>query len=505
MFKKILIANRGEIAVRIITTAKEMGIKTVAVYSDFDRYSLFAKIADEAYYIGESPSSQSYLCAEKIIEVAKKSGAEGIHPGYGFLSERGYFAKMCEDNGIKFIGPGYKSIDLLGSKTEAKALSIKNKIPVVPGTDKPLQDFSLIKSIAKDIGYPILIKASAGGGGKGMRIVREEADIESSLSMAQSEAKSSFGDDSVFIEKYIENPRHIEFQILADEHGNVIHLGERECSMQRRHQKIIEETPSVIMDEKLRNEMGECAKKIVKAAGYSNAGTVEFIVDQQNNFYFLEVNTRLQVEHPITELRTGLDLVREQLKIASGEKLSLKQEDVQLMGHTIECRICAEDSEANFMPSTGKITYMKNVLSNGMREDTGIEQGNEISIYYDPMISKLISHGETREVAIDKMKRSLRDYKLVGIKSNINFLLKLLECEEFISGNYHTQFIEKDFLKRMSEQKSTDNISGESVNVAIALSAALYKENKIRKTVSKTSSVSQPKSLWANNKFDNYR
>jgi acetyl-CoA carboxylase biotin carboxylase subunit len=505
LFKKILIANRGEIAVRIITTAKEMGIKTVAVYSDFDRYSLFAKIADEAYYIGESPSSQSYLCAEKIIEVAKKSGAEGIHPGYGFLSERGYFAKMCEDNGIKFIGPGYKSIDLLGSKTEAKALSIKNKIPVVPGTDKPLQDFSLIKKIAKDIGYPILIKASAGGGGKGMRIVREEADIESSLSMAQSEAKSSFGDDSVFIEKYIENPRHIEFQILADEHGNVIHLGERECSMQRRHQKIIEETPSVIMDEKLRKEMGECAKRIVMAAGYSNAGTVEFIVDQKNNFYFLEVNTRLQVEHPITELRTGLDLVREQFKIASGEKLTMSQEDVKLMGHTIECRICAEDSEANFMPSTGKITYIKNVLSNGMREDTGIEQGNEISIYYDPMISKLISHGETREVAIDKMKRSLRDYKLVGIKTNINFLLKLLECEEFISGNYHTQFIEKEFLKRMSERKSADNISGESVNVAIALSAALYKENKIRKTVSKPTSVSQPKSLWANNKFDNYR
>lgn len=502
MFKKILIANRGEIAVRIITSAKEMGIKTVAVYSDFDKYSLFTKIADEAYHIGESPSAKSYLRAEKIIEVAKMSGAEGIHPGYGFLSERGFFAKMCEENGIKFIGPGYKAIDLLGSKTEAKILALENKVPVVPGTEKPLQDFSKIKNIAKEIGYPILIKASAGGGGKGMRIVREEADIESSLRMAQNEAKSSFGDDSVFIEKYIENPRHIEFQILADEHGNVVHLGERECSMQRRHQKIIEETPSVIMNEKLRNEMGECAKRIVKAAGYSNAGTVEFIVDMDNKFYFLEVNTRLQVEHPITEMRTGLDLVREQLKIASGEKLAFKQEDIHFTGHTIECRICAEDSESNFMPSTGKITYMKNILSNGMREDTGIEQGNEISVYYDPMISKLVSYGSTRETAVDKMKRALRDYKIVGIKTNISFLLKLLECSEFIDGNYHTQFIEKEFLSRQSADSSSD----EGTIAAVSLAGILSRENKTNKTLKPVSGSSNGKaSAWANKKIEGYR
>lgn len=502
MFKKILIANRGEIAVRIITTAKEMGIKTVAVYSDFDRYSLFAKIADEAYHIGESPSSKSYLNAEKIIEVAKLSGAEAIHPGYGFLSERGFFARMCEDSGIKFIGPGSNAIDLLGSKTEAKALAIKNNVPVVPGTDKPLQDFSLITNIASEIGYPVLIKASAGGGGKGMRIVNQESDIESSLRMAQSEAKSSFGDDSVFIEKYIDSPRHIEFQILADEFGNVVHLGERECSMQRRHQKIIEETPSVIVDKKLRHEMGECAKRIVKAANYSNAGTVEFIVDDKNNYYFLEVNTRLQVEHPITEWRTGLDLVREQLKIASGEKLSFNQDEVTFTGHTIECRICAEDSENNFMPSTGKITYMKNIMTNGMREDTGIEQGNEISIYYDPMISKLISHGATREVAIDKMKRALKDYKLAGIKTNIAFLLRLLESAEFVNGNYHTQFIEKEFLSRVSEVNTEVTDINE---VASSLAGVLFKNKNVKKTaVSKNTSTSN-KNLWTNKRLENYR
>lgn len=486
---------------RIISSAKEMGIKTVAVYSDFDKYSLFTQIADEAYHIGESPSAKSYLKAETIIDVAKKSRAQGIHPGYGFLSERGFFAKMCEDNGIKFIGAGHKAIDLLGSKTEAKTLALNNNVPVVPGTEKPLSDFTQIKKIAKDIGYPVLIKASAGGGGKGMRIVRKEEDIESSLRMAQNEAKSSFGDDSVFIEKYIESPRHIEFQILADEYGNVIHLGERECSMQRRHQKIIEETPSVIITPELRNEMGECAKRIVKAAGYSNAGTVEFIVDTNNKYYFLEVNTRLQVEHPITELRTGLDLVREQLKIASGEKLSYRQEDIEFEGHSIECRICAEDSESNFMPSTGKITYMKNVLSNGMREDTGIVQGNEISIYYDPMISKLLSHGADRKIAIEKMKRALRDYKLVGIKSNISFLLSLLECKEFISGNYHTQFIENEFLKREPETIKPD----EDTAAAISIAAMLFKEKGNTKTISSNHANNTVKSNWIKKRTESYR
>ena len=502
MFKKILIANRGEIAVRIITTAKEMGIVTVAVYSDFDKYSLFVKFANEAYNIGESVSSKSYLNAEKIIEVAKRSGAEAIHPGYGFLSERSFFAKMCQENGIKFIGAEHKAIDLLGNKTKAKQLAIKNKVPVVPGTENPLHDISEVKKIAQEIGYPILIKASAGGGGKGMRIVTQESDIESSLNLAQGEARSSFGDDSVFIEKFIESPRHIEIQILADEYGNVVHLGERECSMQRRHQKIIEETPSVIIDDKLRTEMGECAKRIVKAAGYSNAGTVEFIVDNENNYYFLEVNTRLQVEHPITEMRTGLDLVREQLKIASGEKLAYRQEDIEFKGHSIECRICAEDPENNFMPSTGKITFLKTVLTNGMREDTGIEQGNEISVYYDPMISKVISYGTTREIAIDKMKRALKDYKIVGIKTNISFLLRLLESSEFINGNYHTQFVEKEFLSREIKTK----ILSQDVKAAVTLAAVLFKKNRTPKTnILKISNTNNNRNNWINKRTDSYR
>lgn len=478
-----------------------MGIKTVAVYSDFDKYSLFTKMADEAYHIGESPSSKSYLLADKIIEAAKRSGAEAIHPGYGFLSERGFFAKMCEENGIKFIGPDHKAIELLGSKTEAKTLAIKNNVPVVPGTQKPLHDLSQIKNIAKDIGYPVLIKASAGGGGKGMRVVNCEDEIESALRTAQSEAASSFGDDSVFIEKYIESPRHIEFQILADEYGNVVHLGERECSMQRRHQKLIEETPSVIMNDDLRKEMGECAKRIIKAAAYSNAGTVEFIVDENHKFYFLEVNTRLQVEHPVTEMSTGLDLVREQLKIASGEWLSFRQEDIQFKGHTIECRICAEDPENNFMPSSGKINYMNKFLGNGMREDSGIEQGDEISIYYDPMISKLISHGADRNMAAEKMKRALSEYKIEGIKTNISFLLDLIDSEEFREGNYHTQFIEKEFLTRREEQTSVDP----DIIAALSIAGVLFKVNKKPGLVFNGKSDSNNGSRWINQRSENYR
>ena len=421
MFKKILIANRGEIAVRIINTAREMGIKTVAVYSDFDRYSLYTKLADEAYHIGESPAAKSYLLADRIIDVAKKSGAEAIHPGYGFLSERAVFARACAAANIKFIGPPHTAIDDLGSKTKAKQLAIKNNIPVVAGTNSAIQDIKEAKSIAKKIGFPVMIKASAGGGGKGMRVVRAEEELEASIRMAQNEARSSFGDESVFIEKYVDSPKHIEFQVLVDEHGNAVHLGERECSMQRRHQKIIEETPCSIMDDDLRYRMGECAKKIVLAAGYTNAGTVEFMVDKDKNFYFLEVNTRLQVEHPITEMRTGIDLVEQQLKIASGEKLSFSQKDVKLQGAAIECRICAEDPDNNFMPSIGKLKYISRNLGNGMREDTGIEQGNEISIYYDSMITKLISYGPDRKSAIDKMERALRNYTIVGVKTNIVF------------------------------------------------------------------------------------
>jgi len=499
MIKKILIANRGEIAVRIITSAKEMGIKTVAVYSDFDRYSLYTKLADEAYHIGESPASQSYLIAERIIEVAKKSGSDAIHPGYGFLSERGMFARMCAENGIKFIGPPPEAIEKLGSKTHAKQLAVANKVPVVAGMDKAVVDLAEVKKIAQSIGYPVMIKASAGGGGKGMRVVKSELELESSLRMAQNEARSSFGDDSVFIEKYVDSPRHIEFQILLDEHGNAVHLGERECSMQRRHQKIIEETPSVIMDDDLRHRMGECAKTIALASGYTNAGTVEFMVDKDKNFYFLEVNTRLQVEHPITEMRTGLDLVKEQIKVASGEKLSFTQNDVEFKGYAIECRINAEDCDNNFMPSTGKIDYISRVLGNGMREDTGVEQGNEISIYYDSMIAKLISFAPDRNAAIEKMKRSLKSYKIVGPKTNINFLLSLLNSPEYVEGNYNTQYVERVFLPRLSESQKIIN---SSTALAVMLASVIYKE-KIEAKVS-SNQISESKetsSNWIKKRF----
>ncbi len=473
MFKKILIANRGEIAVRIINTAREMGIKTVAVYSDFDKYSLYTKLADEAYHIGASPAAQSYLLADKIIETAKKSGAEAIHPGYGFLSERSVFAKACEDNGIKFIGPPHQAIEDLGSKTKAKQLAIRNKVPVVAGTDSAVTDIEEAKKIAKKIGFPIMIKASAGGGGKGMRVVRAEEELEAAIRMAQNEARSSFGDESVFIEKYVDSPKHIEFQVLADEHGNAVHLGERECSMQRRHQKIIEETPCSIMDDDLRYRMGECAKTIVLAAGYTNAGTVEFMVDKDKNFYFLEVNTRLQVEHPITEMRTGLDLVEQQLRIAAGEKLKFKQEDIKFKGAAIECRICAEDPDNNFLPSIGKIKYISRNLGNGMREDTGIEQGNEISIYYDSMITKLIAYAPDRKSVIDKMERALRNYTVIGVKTNISFLLKLLKCPEYFEGAYNTQFVEKTFMPRLEEEKT--EISPD-LKKALAIGSIILKE-----------------------------
>lgn len=497
MFKKILIANRGEIAVRIINTAREMGIKTVAVYSDFDRYSLYTKLADEAYHIGESPAAQSYLIAERIIDVAKKSGAEAIHPGYGFLSERAVFARACAAANIKFIGPPHTAIDDLGSKTKAKQLAIKNNIPVVEGTNSAVQDIAEAVSIAKKIGFPVMIKASAGGGGKGMRVVKTEEDLEASIRMAQNEARSSFGDESVFIEKYVDSPKHIEFQVLVDEHGNAVHLGERECSMQRRHQKIIEETPCSIMDDDLRYRMGECAKKIVLAAGYTNAGTVEFMLDKDKNFYFLEVNTRLQVEHPITEMRTGLDLVAEQLKIASGEKLSFTQEDVNFKGAAIECRICAEDPDNNFMPSIGKIKYISRNLGNGMREDTGIEQGNEISIYYDSMITKLISYAPDRKGSIEKMERALRNYTIVGVKTNISFLLNLLKCPEYFAGDYNTQFVEKVFLPRLAEEK--DKIDSD-LEKALSVAAILFKEKDEKSVTVKTKKSGNNKHSWLRRK-----
>lgn len=503
MIKKILIANRGEIAVRIITTAKEMGIATVAVYSDFDRYSLYTRLANEAYHIGPSPAKESYLLADKIIETAKKSGADAIHPGYGFLSERSYFAKMCADNGIKFIGPTAGAIEMLGDKTKAKVLATKNNVPTVPGTDDPITGLEEGKKIANEIGYPLLIKAAAGGGGKGMRIVKSGGEFESALRMSQNEARSSFGDESVFIEKYVVGGRHIEFQILADEHGNAVHLGERECSMQRRHQKIIEETPSVVMTDELRKEMGECAIRLAKAAGYTNAGTMEFLVDEDNNYYFLEMNTRLQVEHPITEMRTDTDLVREQIKIASGEKLSFTQEEVKFTGHTIECRITAEDPDNNFLPSTGKLDYIKNVLGNGMREDTGIEEGNEISIYYDSMISKLVAHGETREITIEKMTQALRNYVISGVKTNIEFLYALMKSDAFTTGNYDTQYVEKIFVPEIYEKGN--EISDSETERAIALAACLFKAKAENSSRGQSRIHNNGVSKWGKMKYDTYR
>ena len=503
MIKKILIANRGEIAVRVITTAREMGIDTVAVYSDFDKNSLYTRYTSEAYHIGPSPAAESYLLADKIIEIAKKSGADAIHPGYGFLSERAYFSQLCADNGIKFIGPPAEAIKALGDKTMAKTLAIKNNVPTVPGTEEPITDINEAKKIADGIGYPVLIKASAGGGGKGMRIVREEKDFESALRMSQNEARASFGDESVFIEKYVVAGRHIEFQLMADEHGNVIHLGERECSMQRRHQKIIEETPSVLMDENLRQEMGECAKRLAKAAGYTNAGTVEFIVDNEKNYYFLEMNTRLQVEHPITEMRTDTDLVREQILVASGKELSMKQEDVKFEGHTIECRICAEDPDNNFLPSIGKINYMSSILGNGLREDTGIVEGDEISIYYDSMIAKLIAHGKTREIAIRKMDEALKNYIISGVKTNVEFLSALLNSPAYLNGEYDTQYVEREFIPDIYEK---DNVP-ESADIerAIALGECLFKAKEENTSRGKVKVVNNGTSNWIKKNYETYR
>lgn len=441
MFKKILVANRGEIALRIIRTCKEMGVQTVAVYSDLDSNMPFLYSADEAYPLAGKTSLDTYLRADKILEIAKKTKVEAIHPGYGFLSENSEFAAQVTKSGLKFIGPPAEAIELMGNKTAARKLMINANVPVVPGTESAITDTNQAKKIASEIGYPILIKASAGGGGKGMRRVETEDDFMAAVEGAQREAGSAFGDSAVYIEKYLEEPRHIEFQILADNQGNVIHLGERECSIQRRHQKIIEESPSVLLDDKLRKQMGEAAVQAAKACGYQNAGTIEFLVDKHRNFYFLEMNTRLQVEHPVTELVTGLDLVREQLLIASGEEMTMNKSVDCFWGHSIECRIYAENPENNFAPSPGFISYLNPPHGAGVREDGGVTSGNEISLYYDPMISKLIVWANTREAAINKMIRALTEYEIQGIITIIPFLKNVMKNNDFKKGNFTTNFI----------------------------------------------------------------
>jgi len=443
---KILIANRGEIAVRIIRACKEMNIKTVAVYSTADKDSLHTKLADEAICIGEAPSQKSYLNIQNIIEAANITGSDSIHPGYGFLSENAKFAKICEESNIKFIGPKSTVIDNLGNKSHSKELMKKYGIPVIPGSDGKINSIEEAKKISKKIGYPVMLKASSGGGGKGIRVVYSEDDMERNYMLVKQESKKSFNDDEIYLEKFIENPRHIEIQIMADEYGNVIHLGERDCTIQRNHQKIIEETPSPIIDDKLRNKMGDTAVKVAKIAGYTSVGTVEFLVDKNRDFYFMEMNTRVQVEHPITEVRTNVDLIKEQIRIAANEKIKIKQSDVRFLNHVIECRINAENPYKNFMPCPGKITGLNLPGGNGVRIDTGIYEGYTIPSYYDSMIAKLIVVGTTRNEAIAKLKRALEEFVIEGVTTNIDFIFEIIRNPDFIRGNYDTSFIEEKML-----------------------------------------------------------
>ena len=444
---KILIANRGEIAVRIIRACKEMNIKTVAVYSEADRDALHTRLADEAVCIGPADSRESYLNIKNIIEAAYVTGADSIHPGFGFLSENAQFAKICEESNIKFIGPSSKVIDMLGNKSNAKEMMKEAGVPTIPGSDGSVKGLRDAIKIAEKIGYPLMIKAAAGGGGKGIRIVNSDDELENSYNIVKREAKLAFNDDEVYMEKFVQHPRHVEIQILADEHGNVIHLGERDCSIQRNNQKVIEETPSTAIDDKLRNKMGEAAVKAAKAAGYTSCGTVEFLVDKDKNFYFMEMNTRIQVEHPITEMRTGIDIVKEQIRIAAGEELKIKQKDVKFQGHAIECRINAENPSKNFRPCPGKITGLHLPGGNGIRIDSAIYAGYTIPPNYDSMIAKIIAFGTSRNEAIAKMKRALEELVIEGVDTNRDFLFDIITNPNFIRGDFDTQFL-KNFHMR---------------------------------------------------------
>lgn len=465
--RKILVANRGEIAVRIMRTIRKMGIQSVAVFSEADRLSPHVFFADEAVCLGAAPSNQSYLNGDKIIQICKELQVEGIHPGYGFLSENADFAQKVEDAGIKFIGPSAAAMRIMGSKLAAKESVKKYNIPMVPGIDTAVEEMDVAIEIADRIGYPVLIKASAGGGGKGMRIVEKADDMQEQMERAISEAKSSFGDGSVFIEKYITSPRHIEIQVLADQFGNTIHLFERECSIQRRHQKVIEESPSAIVNEAMRQRMGEAAVLVAKSCNYTSTGTVEFLVDDQLNFYFLEMNTRLQVEHPVTEMVTGLDLVEQQIRIARGERLSFSQNDLQLNGHAIELRVYAEDPLNNFLPSIGILSYYKIPVGEGIRVDEGYEEGMSIPIYYDPMIAKLIVHDTDRTKAIQKMRQAIKDYRIEGVSTTLPFGLFVFEHTAFLSGQFDTHFVKNYYTPESIKEK-------EKVNAQIAALVATY-------------------------------
>ncbi len=465
MFKKILIANRGEIAVRVIRSCREMGIIPAVVFSSADRQALHVRLAEEAYWIGDAAPALSYLDIQKIIETAKHCGAEAIHPGYGFLAENPQFVKRCEEEGLVFIGPPSGPMRLMGEKTSSRRKMVEAGVPVIPGTLEPMDDEEELPRIAAEIGYPVLLKAAAGGGGKGLRLVRSEKDLRLAFQMARSEALSSFGDPAVYLEKYLSDPHHIEIQILADDHGNVVYLGERECSIQRRYQKILEETPSPFLDEETRRRMGELAVKAASSIGYRNAGTVEFMVDGQRNFYFLEMNARLQVEHPITEMVTGIDLVKCQIEIACGRPLSFRQEEIRPQGHAMECRIMAEDPTNDFMPSPGKILYLQVPAGPGVRDDGGIYEGYSVPLEYDPLLSKLIAWGKTRSETIERMQRALSEYQIYGIKTTIPFFKRILAHPQFIAGRYTTHFI--------SELESEAECGEPEAEVAALIAAAL--------------------------------
>jgi acetyl-CoA carboxylase biotin carboxylase subunit len=450
MFRRILIANRGEIAVRIIRACREMGIESVVVYSDVDRRAQHVRKADYAYHIGSATASESYLNIAKILDVARRSGAQAIHPGYGFLSENARFARACAEAGVKFIGPTAESMEMMGSKTKARQAMKRAGVPFVPGSERGLE-YDAAERLAEQIGYPVMLKAAAGGGGKGMRAVHSPLELRSAYDAARSEAQRSFGDNEVYLEKLIVDPRHVEMQIFGDEHGNVIYLGERECSIQRRHQKVMEEAPSPIVDHDMRRRMGEVAVRVGKAANYHNAGTVEFLVDKDRNFYFLEMNTRLQVEHPVTEFITGLDLVHLQLRVAAGEQLPMKQEDIQLRGHAIECRVYAEDPDNNFFPSPGKITRLISPSGPGIRRDSGMYEGWIVPIDYDPLLAKLVAYGENREQAIQRLQRALTEYFVGGIKTNVSLFRRILKDPDFRAGKLDTGFLDRMLAQPYAE------------------------------------------------------
>ena len=492
MFSKLLIANRGEIALRIIRAARELGISTVAVYSEADRLAPHVLAADEAYLIGPAPSGESYLRIDKLIEVARASGAEAVHPGYGFLAERAAFIRAVDEEGLAFVGPTADAVDEMGDKTAARRRVTAAGVPVVPGTREPLTDAAEARRVAGEIGYPVLLKASAGGGGKGMRIVRAEDEIESAFVSAGNEARTAFGDDAVYVEKYLEGPRHIEIQVLADAHGNTIHLGERECSIQRRHQKMIEEAPSPVITPEVRQAMGERAVAAAQAVGYVGACTVEFLY-QDGEFFFLEMNTRIQVEHPVTEMITGIDLVQWQLRIAAGERLPMRQEDVRFSGHSIECRITAEDPTNSFLPSTGRIGMLEVPAGPGVRWDSGIAVGSEIGLHYDPMLAKLIVHAPTRAEAIERLRRALSEMRVVGVETSVPFHLRVMDEPHFREGD-----LDILYLDRYGDELTTPDFSDAEIRVAALAAALLEQEHRQRKAAPRvgTAAGSQDPSGW---------